>query len=156
MRTVAWLGVEHFIVRLRTAIMTWRRFFSIMAQALDVSEPERNPLFGAILKGHTGIAKLLVDRGIDINVQYTGESMKDMDALAFAREWGRSDIAEYLLAHGAVASEGPHRWHGGARDEIIAYFAGRFGPVDPISAWGDHSFDRSPHRGSSDSRRGET
>ncbi|MCZ7647444.1 MAG: ankyrin repeat domain-containing protein [Planctomycetota bacterium] len=64
---------------------------------LDVSEPERNPLFGAIHNGHTEIAKLLIESGIDTRVKYTGESMKDMDALAFANEWGRKDIAELLI-----------------------------------------------------------
>lgn len=63
---------------------------------LDISEPERNPLFGAILRGHTAIAKLLIENGIDTTVRYTGESMKDMDALAFANEWGRGEIVELL------------------------------------------------------------
>lgn len=65
---------------------------------LDTSEPERNPLFGAIYSGHTEIAKLLIDSGIDISVKYTGQFMKDMDAMAFAREWGRTDIMELLEA----------------------------------------------------------
>jgi ankyrin repeat protein len=64
--------------------------------ALDVSEPERNPLFGAIYGGHTAVAKLLIESGIDTKIRYSGESMKDMDALAFAREWGRTDIVELL------------------------------------------------------------
>jgi ankyrin repeat protein len=63
---------------------------------LDVSEPERNPLFSAIQGGHLEIVKFLVERGIDYRVRYTGESMKDMDALAFAHERGKSEIAEYL------------------------------------------------------------
>ena len=67
---------------------TWRRW--------DVSEPTRNPLFGAIHGGHTAIAKLLIDNGIDTSVSYTGENMTGIDAMAFAREWGRSDIVELL------------------------------------------------------------
>lgn len=67
---------------------------------LDTSEPERNPLFGAIHWGHTAIARALVDAGIDIHVKYSGKSMKNMDALAFAREWGRTDIAEMLTQVG--------------------------------------------------------
>lgn len=63
---------------------------------LDVSEPERNPLFSAVQGGHFEIVKLLVERGIDYRVQYTGESMKSMDALAFALERGQTRIAEYL------------------------------------------------------------
>ena len=63
---------------------------------LDVSEPERNPLFGAIYGGHLDVVKPLVERGIDYRVRYTGESMKDMDAVAFARERGQLEIAGYL------------------------------------------------------------
>lgn len=66
---------------------------------LDVSGPEQNPLFGAIYGGHTEIAKLLIDSGIDTTVRYTGEQMKDMDARAFAKEWGRTDIVRLLDAH---------------------------------------------------------
>jgi ankyrin repeat protein len=65
---------------------------------LDISEPMGNPLFGAIYGGYTDIAKLLIERGIDTSVKYTGKSMQNMDALAFAREWGRSDIVEILTA----------------------------------------------------------
>lgn len=63
---------------------------------LDTEEPERNPLFSAIHGGHTEIAKLLIDAGIDTKVKYTGENMKNMDALAYAREWGRNEIIELL------------------------------------------------------------
>ena len=63
---------------------------------MDVSEPERNPLFGAIYGGHADIAKLLIESGIDTRVTYTGESMKNMDALAFAYERGQKDIVALL------------------------------------------------------------
>ena len=67
---------------------------------MDTSKAVRNPLIGAILGGttaaHTAIAKLLIDSGIDTTVSYTSEDMTNMDALAFAKEWGRSDIAELL------------------------------------------------------------
>ncbi len=65
---------------------------------LDVSEPERNPLFSAIQGGHLELVKLLIQYSIDSRVRYTGESMKDMDALAFARERGQIEIADYLAA----------------------------------------------------------
>lgn len=64
--------------------------------SLDVSEPERNPLFSAIQGGHFEIVKLLIEGGIDHRVRYTGESMKDMDALAFARERGKTEVVDYL------------------------------------------------------------
>jgi ankyrin repeat protein len=65
---------------------------------MDVSDPVRNPLFGAILEGHTAAAKLLIENGIDTEVKYTGPNMKGMDALAFAHEWGRDNIAELLTS----------------------------------------------------------
>lgn len=63
---------------------------------LDTSEPERNPLFGAIYNGHVDIARFLIDVGIDTRVAYTGETMVNMDAMAYAREWGRSEILVLL------------------------------------------------------------
>lgn len=63
---------------------------------MDVSEPERNPLFGAISNGHVDIAKLLIESGTDTEVKYSGESMKDMDALTFAREQGQEEIVKLL------------------------------------------------------------
>ncbi|MDO7487573.1 suppressor of fused domain protein [Peribacillus frigoritolerans] len=63
---------------------------------MDVSEPERNPLFGAISNGHVDIAKLLIESGINTEVKYSGESKKDMDALTFAREQGQEEIVKLL------------------------------------------------------------
>ena len=63
---------------------------------LDVSEPTRNPLFGAILSGDKDIVKLLLDSGIDASVRYTGEYMKNMDAYDFAIERGQKEIAKML------------------------------------------------------------
>ena len=74
------------------------RYLLSRGAELDVSEPERNPLFGAIQEGRADIAKLLIDSGIDTHVKYTGENMNGMDALAFAREWGRSDIVDLLVS----------------------------------------------------------
>jgi ankyrin repeat protein len=63
---------------------------------MDVSEPERNPLFGAIQSGNLEIGKLLIERGIDTKVSYTGESMKNMDALAFAKEHEHKEFVKLL------------------------------------------------------------
>lgn len=63
---------------------------------IDTSEPERNPLFGAIYASSIEIAKLLIDSGIDISIAYTGNSMKGMDAKAFAIERGENKIANLL------------------------------------------------------------
>lgn len=63
---------------------------------LDISEPERNPLFGAIYGGHKAVVALLLKEGIDKRVCYTGEYMVNMDAEAFARERGQFEIAELI------------------------------------------------------------
>jgi ankyrin repeat protein len=63
---------------------------------MDISEPDRNPLFAAIYGGHKDIVKLLLDSGIDASVKYTGEYMKNMDAYDFAIERGQKEIAEML------------------------------------------------------------
>lgn len=63
---------------------------------LDTSASVRNPLFSAIYGGSMEIVKLLIERGIDYRVSYTGKSMKNMDAEAFARERGQTKIADYL------------------------------------------------------------
>lgn len=63
---------------------------------LDVSEPEKNPLFGAIYVGNKEILLLLLKAGIDASIKYSGESMKDMDAYAFAKERGRAELADVL------------------------------------------------------------
>lgn len=63
---------------------------------IDISAPERNPLFGAILGGNVAIAKLLLDRGIDASIRYSGESMRDMSAIEFAKERGADEFVSLL------------------------------------------------------------
>ncbi len=64
---------------------------------LDVSLAKRNPLFGAIYGGHKDVVEFLVEKGIDISIRYTGESTKNMNAYEYAREFGQTEIAEYLI-----------------------------------------------------------
>ncbi|PEA24132.1 hypothetical protein CN923_28325 [Bacillus cereus] len=63
---------------------------------LDVSLAKRNPLFGAIYGGHKEVAEFLVEKGIDISIRYIGENIKNMDAYEYAREFGQTEIVEYL------------------------------------------------------------
>ncbi|MGX2712997.1 ankyrin repeat domain-containing protein [Acinetobacter baumannii] len=61
-----------------------------------VEESEHNPLFTAIYVGSLTIVKILIFRGIDYKVSYTGDYMNNMDAEAFALERGEKEIASYL------------------------------------------------------------
>ncbi|MEI4804073.1 ankyrin repeat domain-containing protein [Bacillus sp. FJAT-51639] len=63
---------------------------------LDVSLAKRNPLFGAIYDGHKEVVEFLVEKGIDISIRYTGEKINKMDAYEYAREFGQTEITEYL------------------------------------------------------------
>lgn len=64
---------------------------------LDVSEPNRDPLFSAIYGGHLDIVKYLVGKGIDTTVKYTGDAMNEWDAYELAIERGQVEIANYLV-----------------------------------------------------------
>jgi ankyrin repeat protein len=66
---------------------------------METYEPHVNPLFAAIYGGHHDVVRLLLDRGIDAAVRYTGERMKNTDAAAFARLWGQTEIAEMIETH---------------------------------------------------------
>lgn len=46
--------------------------------------------------GHKEVVECLVEKGIDISIRYTGENIKNMDAYEYAREFGQTEIAEYL------------------------------------------------------------
>ena len=66
---------------------------------LDVSLSVRNPLFSAIVGCSPSCVQLLLDAGIDSGVIYNSESMKDMDAVAFALMRGESECAQLVAAH---------------------------------------------------------
>ncbi len=63
--------------------------------ALDTTDTISNPLYGAIYYGEFEIAKLLVDRGLDVNVQYKAKP-PHTNALLFAKTWGRTDIVKLI------------------------------------------------------------
>lgn len=98
---------------------------------MDVSEPERNPLFGSISNGHVDTAKLLIESGIDTAVKYNGDSMREMDALSFAKEHGQSEIIDLLKNLNEPSSTTKdtniEKHH---QDEIIKYIKHHLGSVD--------------------------
>jgi ankyrin repeat protein len=63
---------------------------------MDVSASRFNPLFAAILDDNVEIAQLLIDRGIDTTIKYNSDTMRDMDAIAFAEEQGAEACLELL------------------------------------------------------------
>ena len=62
----------------------------------DVSEPTKNPLFGAICNGHYEVAKYLIDNKIDITVKYPIGKLDNVDAYEYARQFGQTKIADYI------------------------------------------------------------
>ncbi|WP_410983090.1 suppressor of fused domain protein [Bacillus cereus] len=103
------------------------RYLLSCGAEMDVSKPERNPLFGAIQGGYVDIVKLLIENGIDIHVKYTGEYMKNMDALAFAHEQGQTEIANLLDS--AKKEEYKDTTQNG-KTEILDYITEQFGPIN--------------------------
>lgn len=66
---------------------------------IDVSSPKRNPLFTAIREGNYEASYLLLENGIDANVKYTNEFMKNMDALTLAKHCKQEDIARLIAGY---------------------------------------------------------
>jgi ankyrin repeat protein len=75
------------------------RYLLSCGAEMDVSEPKRNPLFGAIYGRSEETVKVLLEHGIDTHVKYTSSTMNNMDALAFAIERGEGKIADILRQH---------------------------------------------------------
>jgi hypothetical protein len=72
------------------------KFLLAQGAEMDVSEPERNPLFSAVQEGSEETVKLLLEAGIDARVRYTGQRMKDMDAVAFGKRQGQTKCVEII------------------------------------------------------------
>jgi uncharacterized protein len=80
---------------------------------LDTSLSVRNPLFSAISGGTAEavssaspeVVKLLLEAGIDSKVRYNSKTMKNMDALAFARMWGKMECARMIALWNANGDE---------------------------------------------------
>ena len=73
---------------------------------MDVSLSVRNPLFAAIVGRSPEIVRLLLQSGIDSKVRYTSETMKDMDAAAFALMRGETECARIIALWNADGDEG--------------------------------------------------
>lgn len=65
---------------------------------IDVSLSVRNPLFAAIVGRSVQITKLLLTAGIDSAVSYTSNTMRDMDAVAFALMRGETECARVIAS----------------------------------------------------------
>lgn len=75
---------------------------------IDVGDPSRNALFGAVIGRSIEAVEMLLEHQIDVEVRYTGASMKDVDAISFALERGERAIAARIADHIA------------GRDEVLA------------------------------------
>lgn len=72
---------------------------------LDVSASVRNPLFGAITSRSPAITQLLLEAGIDSTMRYNSDTMKNMDAVAFALMWGDKESARLIALWNANGDE---------------------------------------------------
>ena len=63
---------------------------------MDVSSFEVNPLFAAISNGQNEIAIKLINKGIDISAKYDIGEIKNCDAMEYARQYGCTEIYNYL------------------------------------------------------------
>ncbi len=63
---------------------------------LDVSTANKNPLFAAIYNNHFKIVKFLVENGIDLTASYSIGQLDRVDACEYARQFGRTEIYNYL------------------------------------------------------------
>ena len=63
---------------------------------LDISTASANPLFAAIYNGHFDVVKYIVEKGIDIKATYEIGDIKECDAYEYARQYGQTEIANYL------------------------------------------------------------
>ncbi|MCM3773725.1 suppressor of fused domain protein [Priestia aryabhattai] len=99
---------------------------------MDVSDPERNPLFGAISNGHADIAGLLIESGIDTNVTYSGESMREIDALTIAKEQGQKEIVKLLESQRGLSKDVTTTNHNDQdrHVEILNHITKHFGPIE--------------------------
>jgi uncharacterized protein len=72
---------------------------------LDTSLSIRNPLFSAIVGRSLKIVNLLLEAGIDSKIHYDSETMRSMDAVAFALMRGETDCARAIALWNAKGSE---------------------------------------------------
>ncbi len=64
---------------------------------LDSENSVENPLIAAIVNNNEEIAKLLIDSGIDLTIQYSTRDDDWWDVLSYARYRGCDEIAEMIL-----------------------------------------------------------
>jgi ankyrin repeat protein len=83
---------------------------------IDTSDPVKDPLFSSIIGRSVECAKLLLDAGVDTTIAYSGGSMKQMTALAFAIERGEIEIATMIARFGASNEAEAQRKLGEARE----------------------------------------
>lgn len=72
---------------------------------MAVDSSAKNPLFAAIIGCSPDIVKLLLERGMDSTVRYNSDTMKDMDAVAFAMMQGEREIAHMIALWNAKGDE---------------------------------------------------
>ncbi|MDG3004285.1 ankyrin repeat domain-containing protein [Paludisphaera mucosa] len=72
------------------------RFLLDSGARMDTSVPEKNPLFASIVGGHTDVARLLIERGI--NTKPGADDPEETKPLSVARKGNREEIIALLTS----------------------------------------------------------
>jgi ankyrin repeat protein len=90
---------------------------------LDTETSVQNPLFSAVVGRSPIITKLLLEAGIDSTVRYSSQTMKNMDAIAFALMRGEKECAQITANWMASGDETKAHSLLKEADEIAKYTA---------------------------------
>lgn len=63
---------------------------------MDIETPAGSFLHDAAMSGMYDVVKYLVEKGIDISVTYYIGNIEKCDAYEYARQYGQTEIADYL------------------------------------------------------------
>ncbi|MFC3121520.1 ankyrin repeat domain-containing protein [Agaribacter flavus] len=100
------------------------RFLLANNSYLDVSSSVNNALFAAVVGRSLNIVKLLLESGIDSKTSYNSDSMKNMDAIAFALMRGEEQCAQ------AVAL-----WNADGNDDLASKLLNRASEIADENAY---------------------
>lgn len=88
------------------------------------------PLSSAIIQCHPDCAKLLIEKGANIDAIHRTQYKSPLD---YSRIWGQSEIEKILIAKNAIALSKPTNWKDEFGGPLLRYVNENAGTVLPIS-----------------------